>query len=73
MTTEDLVAGVSFVWSAAHGDGRLLSNNDLVNGELIRPMAAGLSDNWNVLGVCGRAGILDLWTGDCGTGSIFNR
>ena len=43
---EDLVSGVSFVWSVAHGGGRLLNNNDLLRGETIRPMAGDLSDNW---------------------------
>jgi hypothetical protein len=46
LTTEDLVAGVSFVWAAAHADGKLLNNNDLLKGDAIRPMANALSENW---------------------------
>jgi hypothetical protein len=46
LTTSDLVAGISFVWSAVHGDGKLLSNNDLLKGDTIRPMASTLSENW---------------------------
>ncbi len=49
LTTEDLISGVSFVWSTVHGEGRLLGNNDLLKGEAIRPMAADLSRNWNTL------------------------
>lgn len=48
LTTEELIGGVSFVWSVEHNDGRLLSNNDLLRGETIRPMAGHLSDNWSV-------------------------
>lgn len=49
LPAEDLVAGVSFMWSVEHADGRLLSNNDLLNGSAIRPMAADLSENWDAL------------------------
>jgi hypothetical protein len=49
LTMEEIITGVSFVWSVAHGSGRLLSNNDLLRGETIRPMAGDLSDNWSTL------------------------
>jgi hypothetical protein len=46
---EDLVAGVSMVWSAVHNKGRLLGNNDLINGAAIRPMAGDLCQQWETL------------------------
>jgi len=49
LAIEDLVSGISLVWSAFHGEGRLLSNNDLLKGDAIRPMAADLSNHWSTL------------------------
>jgi hypothetical protein len=49
LSTEDLIAGVSFVWAVAHRGGRLLGSNDLLKGDAIRPMAADLSQNWATL------------------------
>jgi hypothetical protein len=49
VSVEDLIAGVSFVWSVAYNGGKPLSNNDLLHGETIRPMAAQLSTNWGAL------------------------
>jgi hypothetical protein len=49
LSVEDGVAGISIVWSIAHADGRLLTNNDLLRGEAIRPMAEDLSKNWETL------------------------
>jgi hypothetical protein len=49
LTTEEIISGVSFLWSVAHGSGRLLSNNDLLRGGTIRPMAGDLSDNWGTI------------------------
>jgi hypothetical protein len=46
---EQIVAGISFLWSAAFGKGIVLSNNDLLKGDLIRPMAADISVNWSVV------------------------
>ena len=46
---EDVVAGVSFVWSVQHNEGSLLSNNDLLKGAAIRPMAEELSNRWNLI------------------------
>ena len=46
---EEIIIGVSFVWSVVHGHGRLLNNNDLLRGETIRPMAGNLSDNWDTI------------------------
>lgn len=47
LTTEDIVSGVSFVWSTVYAEGRLLGNNDLIKGDAIRPMAMNLSENWD--------------------------
>jgi hypothetical protein len=47
LAMEEIITGISFIWSVAHGHGRLLNNNDLLRGETIRPMAGDLSDNWN--------------------------
>lgn len=49
LSTEDIVSGVSFVWSTVYSEGRLLGNNDLIKGDLIRPMAKDLSQNWNTI------------------------
>lgn len=49
LDVEDRVAGLSFIWSTYHAEGRLLSNNDLLRGDAIRPMAEDLSNNWNAL------------------------
>lgn len=46
---EALVAGMSFIWSAFHAEGRLLTSNDLLKGDAIRPMATDLSGNWDVM------------------------
>lgn len=46
---EDLVAGISLVWSAFHAKGQLLGNNDLLKGDTIRPMATDLSSNWGTM------------------------
>jgi hypothetical protein len=45
LNTEQLVAGITFVWCALR-DGNLLTNSDLMQGDKIRPMASGLSDTW---------------------------
>jgi hypothetical protein len=46
---EQLVAGISFLWSAIFGKGNILGNNDLLKGDVIRPMAADISGNWKVV------------------------
>lgn len=43
---QDVVSAVSFVWSVSFNSGKLLTNDDLVKGEAIRPMAANVSENW---------------------------
>ena len=48
LSIEQLVAGISFVWSS-NQEGRLLTNNDLLKGDAIRPMASGLSNNWSIV------------------------
>jgi hypothetical protein len=50
---DELVGGVSLLWSAAHSDGRLLKDSDLLKSDVIRPMAAALSSDWdNVQAAC---------------------
>ena len=49
LSTEELISGVSYLWAAVHQNGRVLSNNDLLKGEKIKPMAAELSKNWGLL------------------------
>src|SRR5262249_13261846 len=39
LSVEDVISAVSFVWSTSFNNGKLLSNNDLMRGEAIRPMA----------------------------------
>ena len=49
LSTEELISGVSYLWASVHQDGRVLNNNDLLKGEKIKPMAAELSKNWDLL------------------------
>lgn len=49
VSIEDLVSAVSLIWSVAFNEGKLLGNNDLLKGEAIRPMAAHISENWNLV------------------------
>ncbi len=46
---DDLVAAVSFIWSVVHNQGKVLTNRDLLQGDIIRPMGATLSKEWNLL------------------------
>jgi hypothetical protein len=46
LSVEDIVSAISFVWSVSFNSGKLLSNDDLMRGEAIRPMAANVSENW---------------------------
>jgi hypothetical protein len=48
-SVEDVVSAVSFVWSTSFNAGKLLTNNDLMRGEAIRPMAANVSENWHLI------------------------
>jgi Protein of unknown function DUF262 len=43
---DDLVSAVSFMWAVAHNDGKVLTNRDLLQGDIIRPMAATLAQDW---------------------------
>ena len=47
--TDDLVSMVSFIWAVVHNEGKLLNNRDLLQGDIIRPMAATLSAEWQLL------------------------
>jgi hypothetical protein len=60
LSVEDLVAAVSFMWSSAFNAGKLLSNDDLVKGDAIRPMAVDVSEHWSLvreaaINVCAKA------------------
>ena len=46
---DELVGAVSFLWAVAFRKGALLSNRDLLQGEIIRPMAGDLSAIWKVI------------------------
>lgn len=43
---DELVGAVSAMWSVLHRDGALLTANDLLRGEKVRPMAADLVESW---------------------------
>jgi hypothetical protein len=65
VSVEDVVSAVSFVWSVSFNLGRLLSNNDLLRGDAIRPMAANVSENWELVveaatWICERAQVRGL-------------
>ncbi len=49
LSVEDVISAISFVWAASFNAGKLLSNNDLMRGEAIRPMAAHVSENWDIV------------------------
>ena len=49
LSVEDVISAVSFVWSTSFNTGRLLTNNDLMRGDAIRPMAANVSKNWHLV------------------------
>jgi 5-methylcytosine-specific restriction endonuclease McrA len=46
---EDVVSSISFVWSVSFNSGKLLSNDDLMKGDAIRPMAANVSESWRLV------------------------
>lgn len=49
LSSEDLVSATSFLWSVNFNDGKLLTNNDLLKGEAIRPMAEQMSEHWTLV------------------------
>jgi Protein of unknown function DUF262 len=49
ISVEDVISAVSFVWSTSFNEGKLLTNNDLMRGDAIRPMAANVSENWHLV------------------------
>jgi hypothetical protein len=49
ISAEDVVFAVSFVWSVSFNSGKLLTNDDLIKGDAIRPMAANVSENWTLV------------------------
>ena len=46
---DGLVGTVSAMWSVIHRDGALLTANDLLRGEKVRPMAQDLVDSWETV------------------------
>ena len=44
-----LVGSVSAMWSVLHRDGALLTANDLLRGEKVRPMAQDLVNSWDTV------------------------
>ena len=48
ISSEDLVAGVSFVWATVHNEGKILNNKDLLRGESIRLWQRN-SGNWAIM------------------------
>ncbi len=46
---DDVVNAVSFIWSVRFNKGKLLANNDLLKGSVIRPMAEDLSQSWSAV------------------------
>ena len=44
-----MISAVTVVWSAAFNRGKLLTNDDLMRGDAIRPMAANVSENWQLV------------------------
>lgn len=47
ISVEDVVSAISLVWSVSFNAGKLLTNDDLMKGDAIRPMAANVSENWS--------------------------
>jgi hypothetical protein len=45
LAMDELVGACSLIWSVFR-NGKLLDNSDLLNGEVIRPMASDLSQRW---------------------------
>jgi hypothetical protein len=46
---DDLVGTVSVMWSVIHRSGALLTANDLLRGEKVRPMAQDLVKSWDTV------------------------
>lgn len=46
---DGLVSSVSFIWAVIHNGGKVLTNRDLLQGDIIRPMGATLSGDWDLL------------------------
>ena len=49
LAVEDVISAVSFIWSSSFASGKLLTNNDLMRGEAIRPMAEHVSRHWHLV------------------------
>ena len=71
---DELVAVCSFIWSVFR-NGRLLDNSDLLNGEVIRPMASDLSKRWAQVRTALLEGVLAIRSADSSTAqrNTFSR
>lgn len=49
LNMDELVGVVSAMWSVLHRDGALLTANDLLRGEKVRPMAQDLVESWETV------------------------
>ncbi|MGH8012717.1 MAG: hypothetical protein ACREQ4_09480 [Candidatus Binataceae bacterium] len=70
---EDVISALSFVWAICFRDGKLLTNDDLMRGEAIRPMAVQVSENWNQVVEAQLGFAPTQGTEDCGSVSTINR
>lgn len=46
---DDLMSGISFIWSVARNTGKLLTQRDLLDSRAVRPMASQVAEIWNDL------------------------
>jgi hypothetical protein len=49
LNIDQLVGAVSAMWAVLHRDGALLTDDDLLRGEKVRPMAQDLVVNWDTV------------------------
>ena len=49
ISVDDIVSAISLMWAAAFNSGKLLSNDDLMKGDAIRPMATDVSQHWELV------------------------
>lgn len=45
---ENLVSAITFLWSGAFREGKLLNKSDLLQGQVMRPMAEVMSQHWDL-------------------------
>lgn len=49
ITTNDFVFQLSLIWSCFENGGRQITNQDLLDGNILRNAAVWLSSNWNII------------------------